>query len=164
MVAWRKWNKAASVTRIASGWKPSEAMRAKLSVATTAHMASGRVKKISAIEARVGQTLARMGLPLVPQWKFPDAARSRYFAADFYLPSLKTVIEVQGTFWHADPRVYPVPRHIIQIKRIEGDKRKAAALAYAGVRLALVWELDAKADCDAAVRNAIGPAHAEITD
>jgi len=67
------------------------------------------------------------------------------FVYDICLPSVKKIIEVNGTYWHADPRVYNENDlvHDILVKRIwNRDKKKACYAKHAGYKVLVVWELD----------------------
>jgi G:T-mismatch repair DNA endonuclease (very short patch repair protein) len=66
-------------------------------------------------------------------------------------------LEVNGTFWHADPRVYAGRRlKPAQVKTLERYRRKAAALRELGMPIAEVWEADLERDARRAVRVALG--------
>ena len=76
------------------------------------------------------------------------------FVFDFHIPSSNTLIEVNGTFWHADPRVFQ-PQDIVRypggrsflaqdICRRDDNKRKAAGQI--GYQVITIWELDLKDD------------------
>ena len=53
------------------------------------------------------------------------------------------ILDVNGTFWHCDPRVYPDgPTHDIQVTTRKRDATKMAALTQAGYQVAILWEKD----------------------
>ena len=76
---------------------------------------------------------------------------------DFFLPEVNTAIEVNGTFWHVDPRAYPNgPTHDSQRRTLSKYARKVALLADLGIPIAEVWEMDFRADPIGSVRKALG--------
>jgi G:T-mismatch repair DNA endonuclease (very short patch repair protein) len=67
------------------------------------------------------------------------------YVYDFCLPSSKKIIEVNGTYWHADPRVYSENDavHDVLAKKIwNRDKKKLGYAKHAGYDVLVVWELD----------------------
>lgn len=158
--AWLVRNRKAGATRKANGWKPSAATRAKLSSATSKAIAAGKYKVVSGLEDRVAEHVARWDLRYVRQFPFMDVD-GRGYIADFWFPSLRAVLEVNGTFWHADPRVYPEPRHRMQHSRVAKDVMKRAYCDRQGIRYVVVWEMDFKADPDAAMQRALNQVNGE---
>src|SRR3989344_1582061 len=82
----------------------------------------------------------------IHQYKFMDK-----FMCDFCFPKNKVVVEIDGDFWHANPKKYPEgsKMHKHQIKGINRDKSKNAYISkvdngtWTIVRL---WESDIKKD------------------
>ena len=65
------------------------------------------------------------------------------FIADFYIPNINTIIECNGDFWHANPKLYDSNNlHKIQIKNTERDKRKDIFVKSKGMDLIILWEYD----------------------
>jgi G:T-mismatch repair DNA endonuclease (very short patch repair protein) len=67
------------------------------------------------------------------------------YVYDFCLPGNKKIIEVNGTYWHADPRVYNENDavHDVLAKKIwNRDKKKLGYAKRAGYDVLVVWELD----------------------
>ncbi len=61
---------------------------------------------------------------------------------DFYLPNHNVLIEIDGSYWHSDPRLYSKPINAIQKrnKRVDEIKNKWALInGYVLIRL---WEKD----------------------
>lgn len=75
---------------------------------------------------------------------------------DFWLTRREVVLEVNGTYWHADPRVYPVPKEGLQARCVARYERKKKALLEMGVQVLEVWESDIKTDPTDAVRRVLG--------
>jgi DNA mismatch endonuclease (patch repair protein) len=78
---------------------------------------------------------------------------------DMYFPRFKAVVLVHGCFWHRHSgcryATTPATRPEFWAKKfsanVERDARTEAALAVAGVRLAIVWECALRKDGDAEV-------------
>lgn len=82
-------------------------------------------------------------------YKAQFAYRSTVFRCakiyDFYLSRRNILVEVHGTFWHADVRVYPDRKKlsIVQRANIENDGMKEMiARDELGMKLLIVWEKD----------------------
>jgi len=128
----------------------------KLSIATSKAMADGRFPRVSGLEKEVGVILDTMGIAKIPQYLIRDD-NGRYGAViDFFLPDWDVAMEVNGTFWHADPRVYPNgPVKTGQRNVITTYLRKQTLLACKGIRLIEVWELDFRQNPEGAVNAAL---------
>lgn len=152
--AWLIRNRNAANTRVASGWKPSAKTRAKLSAAASRQLASGSFGKVSKLEKRVERFIRAFKIPYETQHVFTFGKKS--FVADFWFPSLRAVIEVNGTFWHADPRVYAAPKHAMQISRCKSDQLKRSMYKSNGIHLIELWESDFKKTPSMAMRSVYG--------
>src|ERR1041385_2467858 len=84
----------------------SEATRTKLSKATSIAISSGKLPRVSKIEDIVAEELTALGIIFTRQFVIRDNLGRFSSVIDFVLPTLKIAIEVNGTFWHADPRFY----------------------------------------------------------
>lgn len=130
--------------------------RAKLSVSVSRAIADGRFPRVSRLEHRVAALLDAMGVSYLRQHPFREANGTYGAVADFYLPEWCSVIEVNGTYWHADPRVYPNgPIHACQRRTLSRYERKVALLAKVGVQVAEVWEQDFNESPQEAVQMAL---------
>jgi very-short-patch-repair endonuclease len=86
------------------------------------------------------------GVDFIHQYKFMNK-----FMCDFCFPKYKTIIEVDGDFWHANPNKYPEGSklHKHQIKGINRDKSKNAYITKVdngSWKLIRFWESDIKKD------------------
>ena len=64
---------------------------------------------------------------------------------DLYIPSINLIIEINGTYWHCDRRVYNNgPINNIQEEKIKRDELKYSYLRNNGFRLLVIWEDDIK--------------------
>ena len=75
------------------------------------------------------------------EWQFEAKDIKRFY--DFYLPKHNVIIEIDGSWYHSDPRLVkesemnPMQKHN---KRVDGIKDKWAALH--GIHLLRIWEKD----------------------
>ena len=131
--------------------------RQKISVGVTQAIVEGRMTRPSKLEGLVRGILERLDLTYEAQWPI-RGDDGRYAAViDFYLPSQNTALEVNGTFWHVDPRKYPDgPTHRSQRRTLNYYARKIKLLAAKNITLTEVWEIDLHLDPEAAVRKALG--------
>jgi len=134
----------------------TEETKAKLSRATSRAIAEGRMPRVSKAEQRVGPVLDTLGIAYKAQYGIRGARGRFAVVVDYFLPGMNTALEFNGTFWHADPRVYPKgPVHASQRRTADRYKRKSAFLASHGIRLVEVWEMDFNKDPEKSVRAAI---------
>lgn len=80
----------------------------------------------TSIELKVKEQLDEIGIKYVQQ-KFVHDSK-RYYVLDFYIPSLKLVIECNGDYWHNRP------------DRIERDKMLKEYVESTGRRIIFIWE------------------------
>lgn len=135
----------------------SEETKAKLSRIMAEAIAGGRIPRVSQAEQEVAPILEKLGIPFHPQHRM-RGDKGRFAAVvDYFLPDRNTALEFNGTFWHADLRVYPHgPEHPSQKRTAAKYQRKRAFLAQQGITVAEVWELDFKENPEQAVRDALG--------
>lgn len=134
----------------------TDATKAKLSASTAEAIASGKVPRVSSIEYEVGRVLTELGIAAIHQYAIRGEGGRFVACVDFYLPHLCAVIEVNGTYWHADPRFYDQANMSAAQKRTAVRyAAKREHLACLGLRLIEVWEADIKQDARAAVFSAL---------
>jgi len=80
----------------------------------------------------------------IHQYKFMNK-----FMCDFCFPQQKVIIEVDGDFWHANPKKFPAQNklHLHQIRGINRDKSKSAYISKVdngSWTLIRLWESDIK--------------------
>ena len=112
--------------------------RERHALLTTKQIKEGRTgKAYNKLENKVAENLRSMGKVFEQQYRL-----GRY-SYDFYIPQDNTLIEVHGTFWHADPRVYDHSTLTpIQIRNTQNDIKKSAYAIEHGYKLKVIWELD----------------------
>jgi len=105
-------------------------------VAAVQAATGAQARSFNHLEAKLAKMLDAVGVEY--RWQFP---LGRY-VYDFLLPG-KLLVELHGTYWHADPRVYegkvltPDQRR----NRVHDLDKKLFA-ASRGYRLKVVWEAD----------------------
>jgi hypothetical protein len=152
----RKAARRGAATRKRRGnHRHSDGTRRKLAEATTRNLAAGKLRRVSRLEDEVAQVLAALGIGFARQFGLRDD-RGRFVAVLDFLLADGTALEVNGTYWHADPRTYPAGLNATQRRNAVAWRRKVAALAVAGVPLVVVWEADFRQHPRQAVLTALG--------
>lgn len=98
----------------------------------------GRKLKGSKVEDNFAKYLEELGIKYERQFKL----NSRRY--DFYLPKFKLLIEIDGNFFHCNPKIYSAPIYDIQKVAIANDKLKNDIASKSGYRLVRVWENEIK--------------------
>jgi G:T-mismatch repair DNA endonuclease (very short patch repair protein) len=142
--------KTVAKRRQRDNYRKSDETRAKLSVATARALAKGKPYIVSKLEDKVAAQLDQLGVSYTRQHFFRDKAGRFAGVADFYIPSLSAVIEVNGSYWHADPIVFPTPNGM-QRRCVARYERKLDLFRTLGIRVAEVWERAFKEDPSQAV-------------
>lgn len=85
-------------------------------------------------EKRVYEALSRRGIPFLYlndiRLQIPEIEFDQFYQADFIIPSLRIIIEVQGAHWHSMP------------KTIDDDAFKFALYQQTGWRPLAWWDFD----------------------
>ncbi len=104
-------------------------------------------------EKIVADVLNELQITFIPQYsiKLPKgySLRRKSFVYDFFIPKYKTIIDCNGTYWHADPRkhapdkIINLPGQNVTAKDIWkwDDERKIYAESI-GMNFFVFWELD----------------------
>lgn len=157
--AQREAAKKARKTRLEKGnYGHTEATKEKLRAKTAEAIAAGKFDRVSEIEDVVAEEMSALGIDFVRQKGLRSAETGRYVAClDFFIPDKKVAVEVNGTFWHADPRFYDrSDLTSAQERTLDRYSRKESILEARGINLIEVWEHDIKEDPQEAVENALG--------
>jgi len=117
-----------------------------LSMRTTENIMSGKISRVSQLEKDVARLLRRRGVKAVTQYGLRDESGRYCACVDIFVPSVNVAVEVNGTYWHADPLVYRGRRDAAQQRSHDRYERKRTILAERGIRLVEVWEGDFKLD------------------
>jgi len=107
-----------------------------------------RIKKLnsggpSKLEKRVGKILVEMGIKFEPQFEL----KSKLY--DYHIKDTNILIEVNGDFWHANPRKYkatdvlPFPKkEVIAESLWKKDEKKLNIALKNGYKVLPLWEQD----------------------
>lgn len=104
--------------------------------------------RVSKAEKEIARFMLDSGIEFDPQYRHIGIS----YQFDFYIPSLKLIIEYQGDYWHANPTRYK-PGSYINVKgskRVivesiwEKDRKKKDVAESLGYAMAWIWESDFK--------------------
>lgn len=90
-------------------------------------------------EKFASEFLDKLGVEYIYQYK--AVSIGRYF--DFFLPEYRLMIEIQGSYWHGDPRLYEekdLNKTQKWDKKVDEIKKKWCSRN--GIPLIYVWEMD----------------------
>lgn len=154
---WREGAKKTRETRMArDNYRHTEATRIKLSEQTAKAIADGRVPARSKLEDKVAVVLDDLGVEYIRQFPIRNANGTFSCVFDFFLVG-GIALEVNGTFWHSDPRFFPNgPVHKVQKRNAIKWTGKLAQAASRNIRVVEVWEYDINKDATKAVSEALG--------
>jgi hypothetical protein len=117
--------------------------KTRLRETTTRAITEGRIPAVSRLEDEVSEVLRVGGVDFRRQIAFRDPLTGRYGACVDFLLADGRVLEVNGTFWHADPRVYA--GRILkpsQVRTAACWQAKIALLARLNIVPLVLWEQD----------------------
>jgi G:T-mismatch repair DNA endonuclease (very short patch repair protein) len=141
--------------RAGKGYGHSDETRARLSETTARAIAEGRIPAVSKLEDVVAKELDALGVGYRRQVAV-RGPRGRFVASVDFLLDDGRAVEVNGTFWHSDPRSYPDgPVFPAQRRTAERWARKLTALAELGITVIELWEKELRDDPAQAVRVAL---------
>jgi len=145
-LGWAKAAKKGRETRIKrDNYRHTEFTKTKLREATARAIAEGRVHTSSKLEEKVIPVLDSMGIAYVHQFAIRNNSGRYACVFDFFIPIHKIAIEVNGTFFHSDPRFYPNgPVHAIQKRNAIKWSVKLNIIRQLGYTLVQLWENDIK--------------------
>lgn len=96
------------------------------------------------LENTIKSILEELEIEFVEQ-KRVRYTEKHYFYPDFYIPSINGIIEVQGDYWHANPKMYNTEElDSIQLSNLRRDSRKKLFYKDNGFKLLYLWGFDIK--------------------
>ena len=99
----------------------------------------------SKIEQDVGKIIKKLGYKYKEQVSIFSTRNRCRGIFDFLLECHSVAVEVNGTYWHSDPRAYPNgPKYKTQRKNIRAWNRKLDQAKRQGIRVLVLWEMDLK--------------------
>jgi hypothetical protein len=119
------------------------------------YLAKNLVSSVSGVEDRVAKELDRQRIAYQRQVPIRDPVTGMYGACvDFLIDG--TAIEVNGTYWHSDPRVYPNgPQNKSQGRTARAYKKKTDLLSRIGIPVVEIWEADVDKNIVRTVKKAL---------
>ena len=123
-----------------TGIKHSKKVKSAMRIPTAGLWARGVFNRTTSIHLKVKEFLKTLNLVEQPVEEF----QVKYFSMDFAFPTHKVAIEVQGTFFHVDPRIYPNgPINAIQRRNFGRDNaKKKVCCNQEGWKIIEVWETE----------------------
>jgi very-short-patch-repair endonuclease len=123
-----------------TGRKHTKKTKRRLAEITAQRYEDGGYPRTSSIHIKVREFLQTLKL----KEEFTEEKRIKVFCVDFAFPGCKVCIEVQGTFFHIDPRVYPNgPINEIQRRNLGRDERKRRVVGgEEGWEILEIWETE----------------------
>ena len=91
---------------------------------------AGHNASISSIELKVKEQLDYIGIKYVQQKYIHDKKNQKHYYVDFYIPSLKLVIECNGDYWHSE-----------KCKNVR-DKNLKKFVEKTGHKIIFIWEYE----------------------
>lgn len=83
------------------------------------------------------------------KYEFEEQMNFSKWRADFYIKSLNLIIEVNGDYWHGNPKIYNSENiNKTQLFNCNRDKIKYEYLKSIGIKLCVLWESDIKQNVD----------------
>jgi G:T-mismatch repair DNA endonuclease (very short patch repair protein) len=116
---------------------------------------AGSSRRTSRLEDTVAGFLDELQLAY-KRWALIRGDGGRYIACVDFLLEHRVILEVQGDYWHANPRIYlDGPKNQTQVRTAQNDLRKLSSLTAGGFRVVYLWEADVKSCGVAAVRKVL---------
>lgn len=91
---------------------------------------AGHKASISSIELKVKEQLDYLGIKYIQQKHIHDKKNQKHYYADFYIPSLKLVIECNGEYWHSEEW------------KNDRDKNLKKFVEKTGHKIIFIWEYE----------------------
>ncbi len=95
----------------------------------------------TSIEKTMAESLLRKNIPFIKQFNIDGK-----FVCDFAIPSCKLIIECDGDYWHANPKIYKRTLTFSQQKNTKRDKAKNAYLKKRGWAVLRFFESEIKSN------------------
>lgn len=129
----------------------------KYGVESAGNITTARGKNsYSKIHKEVVKILKNNNIDFGIEFKLGKKNEKRYFSYDIIINDTKKLIEVNGDYWHGNPKIYKESDLILKGSRKEllvgtkwqMDKRKIEYAKESGYRVLVVWESDLKTELD----------------
>lgn len=142
----RKQSKSAKMRTVHghTGYKHSDANKVKFREITLKRIKEGGFNHTNTLPCRLFETLLKNN-----KIKYEKEKLSSYWSFDFYLPEHNVYIEVDGDYFHSNPKIYPDgPKTPTQKKNYYRDIKKNEYCTSLGFKLLRFWESDILGDIE----------------
>jgi G:T-mismatch repair DNA endonuclease (very short patch repair protein) len=150
----KKWSPFVVDFYTSKGWSENEAIQRIKQICSNGAKAALKVVQKPATEAKISQILEQFCKSFSTQFVIKNDCnedKRKSFIYDFLLPETKTIIEVNGDFFHANPAIYskndviPLPSGLCTAQELwEKDKRKIDFARSKGYTVIVIWEHEIK--------------------
>jgi ABC-type uncharacterized transport system substrate-binding protein/very-short-patch-repair endonuclease len=114
---------------------------------------------ISKAEKEIAEWFKNNNIEFIPQFRIQGIS----FIYDFCLPKYNLIIEYNGNYWHADPKIYksgtllkrPKCKEVLVDEIWERDKVKKEEIEAKGYKLVYIWENNYKKEKEKLLNNLI---------
>ncbi|MEX0598112.1 MAG: hypothetical protein WD512_16610, partial [Candidatus Paceibacterota bacterium] len=122
----------------AKEWSQSEEWKQKSRLRAVKILEDGKISHTeSGCQLIVNEILNAQNISYTSEYGF------EVVVADNYLNDHNLAIEVMGSYWHCDPRIYPIIEYQSQFERIKHDKRKRKIIkSLSDIDVLYLWEQD----------------------
>ena len=97
--------------------------------------------KDTKIEIKIQNYLMQLGIEFTAHHYIKNIEHG--YQCDIFIPSLNTILECDGDYWHGNPEKFPKPNEM-QEKQIEEDNIRTKELLERGYRVIRIWEYEIK--------------------
>jgi len=99
----------------------------------------------SKLEQEVGAIIRKLGYKHTKQFPIYSTRKKLRGVFDFFLETHRLAIEVNGTYWHSDPRKYPDgPKYKVQKRNMRAWNKKMYQAHRQFIGVLVLWEIDLK--------------------
>lgn len=120
-------------------WSKEES-KIKQSQRQTEYLLLHNLFKPSKLEEKFAEILDTLNIEYEQQYRLKENKTNGVF--DFKIKNRNILIEVDGDFWHCNPKVFPTLIHPVQERNIKNDLRKNKLAIDLSYKLIRIWEYD----------------------
>ena len=148
----KKWSPLTLQFYTEKGWSEEEAQKRIREICSSGARRALKKTQKPSTEKKIKQVLENKRISFTTQFTIFNESKTDdriRFVYDFLLPDSKTIIEVNGDYWHANPSIYSgdevisYPSGLAKAKDIwERDNRKTSFAIEKGYSVITIWEYD----------------------
>lgn len=122
-------------------WSQSEEWKEESRIRAVKMLEEKVFKTETSCQIKLDEILQEMEISFINEYN------CKYVSIDNYLSDYNLMIEVMGTYWHTDPRIYSEINYQMQVDRIKNDKIKNTYIKNNyGIQILYLWESDIEND------------------